>query len=430
MKARFFSISILLAYFSCSLWAQENIQFSPEDLQSISKRWSKYHPDAEVFLLSGDTLTGQPVHFDMQKLLLYPSDSLPLNLEGKMLSIPFADIDRVSLNRGGPVTPGLASGIIIGIGVGIGIGAIAGSPGAAFILGNLMGFLGGVSGKAIQVSSTSAELKLKPEYLNYQEEITKLHEWSVFKDSVIYTGDINLLPVYSRAMRRLYPQKHFRITLGLNGGLNSLENDLQAEISSSGLPPPEEYYHSALGFEYLDFSWRFNHHWIIGGGFMKNQDPMASTYSYQEYGAGSKILDYRYSVNMTDFRIYTEYVLSPVNRFLTDRFEFLVGRGFIISRPKPSISYTYRTDSDTGDTDYGYFNETQTIFGLQARAACHLSELFFFGWSGNEPLSEPGDGCHTISLRRSRTQFPYPELQYPQVEDWGSFIFLAFYCRE
>jgi hypothetical protein len=176
MKVKSTLISFCLISFSFALLAQENIQFSPGDLQSISKRWSKYHPDAEVLLLSGDTLSGQPVHFDMQKLLLYPSDSLPLNLEGKMLSIPFADIDRVSLNRGGPVTPGLASGIIIGIGVGIGIGALFGSPGAAFILGNVMGALGGVSGKAIQVSSTSAELKLKPEYLNYQEEITKLHE--------------------------------------------------------------------------------------------------------------------------------------------------------------------------------------------------------------------------------------------------------------
>ncbi len=85
MKVKSALIFLCLVSFSFALLAQDAIQFNPDDVNRISKRWSKYHPEAEVLLLSGDTLSGQPVHFDMQKLLLYPSDSLPLDLEGKML---------------------------------------------------------------------------------------------------------------------------------------------------------------------------------------------------------------------------------------------------------------------------------------------------------------------------------------------------------
>ena len=131
MKVKRPLITIFLFTFSFVLVAQDSIQFSPGDLQNISKRWSKYHPDATVVLNSGDTLIGQPVHFDMHELLLYPSDSLPLNLEGNLIPIPIADINHISLIRGGPITPGLASGIIIGAALGIGLGAAFGSPGAA-----------------------------------------------------------------------------------------------------------------------------------------------------------------------------------------------------------------------------------------------------------------------------------------------------------
>jgi hypothetical protein len=387
MKVKSTLIFLCLVSFSFVLLAQESIQFSPKDLQHITKRWSKYHPKAEVLLRSGDTIQGQPIHFDMHELLIFPSDSLPLDLEGFLISIPFGDIDQVFLEKGGPVTPGLASGIIIGIGVGIGIGAIASSPGAALILGNVVGVLGGMAGKAAQKGFTTAELELEPSNINYMKEITKLQKWSVFKDSVIFTSDINLLPVYSGAMRRLYPQKHLRISLGLNWGFNSLQNDMKDVFDASGLPPWEYYNHNAMGFEYLDLSWRFNYHWIVGGGLMTNQDPLAFAYSYQVYGTGNEILDYSYSVSMTDFRVYTEYVLSPVNRFLTDRTEFTVGGGFILSRPHTYVNYTYLTDPATGATDYFYSDEFQTIFGFQARASAYLYLFRNFSLSGGVEMN-------------------------------------------
>lgn len=370
-------------FFSLTIFAQEKITFSPGDRQNIAKRWSKYHPEAEVYMRNGDSLSGQPMHFNLEELVIFPSDSLPINLEGKLIILPYTDIDRISLNRGGPVTPGLAPGIIIGIGAGIGIGAALGSPLGALLLGNALGGLGGIAGKALFVSTTTAELDLDPQKKGYREEITKLHEWSVFEDSLIYTGDINLLPVYSGSMRRLYPQKHFRISMGLNWGLNSLEKDMRNVIQSSGLQPWLYYDHYAMGFEYLDLSWRFNYHWIIGGGIMSNRQNMAYT-SYYDYDAVN--IEYHYSVNMNDFRVYMEYAISPVNRFLTDRTEFLVGGGFILSRPS---AYFYYFDPDPATEDYDNYDNygPSTIFGLQARASCHLYLFRNFSLSGGLDLN-------------------------------------------
>lgn len=72
MKIKSTLITLFLLTFSFVLIAQEAVQFTPKDLQNISKRWSKYHPKAEVFLENGDTLIGQAISFNMQELLLLP----------------------------------------------------------------------------------------------------------------------------------------------------------------------------------------------------------------------------------------------------------------------------------------------------------------------------------------------------------------------
>ena len=72
MKVKATLISLSLIGFSFTLLAQEAIQFSPKDLKHISKRWSKYQPKAEVLLHNGDTLEGQPIHFNMEEFYIFP----------------------------------------------------------------------------------------------------------------------------------------------------------------------------------------------------------------------------------------------------------------------------------------------------------------------------------------------------------------------
>ncbi|MFO7670441.1 MAG: hypothetical protein R6W31_12335 [Bacteroidales bacterium] len=380
-------ISLCLISFSFTLVAQDSIQFSPEDLHRIGKRWSKYHPRAEVFLHNGDTLIGQPINFDMAELLLFSSDSLPMDLEGKLVSIPFADINKVDLDRGGPVTPGLTSGIIVGISAGIAIGFGFGSPGAALILGNAMGVLGGLAGKGIHHTATIAELELDSYRLNYNEELKKLHEWSVFRDSILFTDDMNQLVVHSAAIRRLYPRKHLRISFALNWGFNTLENEMLDAVSSSGLPSWQYFRHTSMGFEYLDLSWRFNNHWIVGGGFMSNYEYLASADYYSGFEDGSPYFGYNYSVDITDYRIYMEYAISPVNRFITERSEFLVGGGFIISSPGSDFWYNYMPDPATGVTEAFGSHGPNAIFGFQARAAGQYYLFRNFSLSGGVEMN-------------------------------------------
>jgi hypothetical protein len=401
--------------------AQDSIQFSTEDLHRIGKRWSKYHPQAGVYMRNGDTFNGQPVYFDMHELVLFPSDSLPVGLNGQLVSIPFADIDKVDLDRGGPVTPGLTSGIIVGITAGIAIGFGFGSPGAALILGNVMGVLGGLAGKGIHHTATIAELELDSYRLNYKEELEKLHEWSVFTDSIIFTSDINQLVVHSGAMRRLFPRKHLRISFALNWGFNTLENEMLDAVESSGLPSWQYFGHTPLGFEYLDLSWRFNKHWIVGGGIMSNYMDLAYADFYSGYEDGSPYLWYNYSVDITDYRIYMEYAISPVNRFITERSEFLVGGGFIISSPGSDFLYSYVPDPATGFTESFGSHGPSTIFGFQARAACQYYLFRSFSISGgvelnlyqnlhmpelvlpaSEPGSEPVLGAHSLNYSTVR----------------------------
>lgn len=288
-----------------------------------------------------------------------------------MLAVPFSDIEKVWLQRGGPVTPALTTGIILGIGVGMAIGGAISSPAGMLILGNAVGVLGGMAGRASFTSRTSAELELKPYQIKYPDELNKLHEWSVFNDSLIFTDDINLLAEYSGSLRRLFPQKHFRFTFGINGGFNSIEDEMRDAISSSGLPPWEDFIQGGLGFEYLDFSWRFNQRWIIGAGIMSNYGYLGYAYYYAEYEPVKEIRHYEYTLNLNDFRFYLEYVFSPVNRFLTERTEFLVGGGLILSRPKVNFAYLYEEDPETGSYWYGS-NDIYTIPGFQIRASAHV----------------------------------------------------------
>ncbi len=231
MKVKSILISLSLIGFSFTLLAQEAIQFSPKNLKHISKRWIKYQPEAEVLLHNGDTVKGQPIHFNMEEFYIFPADSLPLGLEDQLKVIPSVEIDRIWLTRGGTSTAAQTGGALTGVGAGIGLGMLIGGPVGAVIGGNLLGVGLGLSGKAIHKSASNEEIWLDSSSHDYEDDLMKLRNWSVFEDSLFYTGDLEKLPDHSAVVRRAFPQKHLRITLGINGGLNSLENDMQDAIS-------------------------------------------------------------------------------------------------------------------------------------------------------------------------------------------------------
>lgn len=423
-KQRLVFLLLILSLPSILLTAQDPFPYSPEQQEKYLKRWIWYQPSAIVALKNGDTLVGQPIHFNMEEFYLYPSDGLPLSLDEQLKVIPLAEIDSIWLNKGGRITVAQTSGIIIGIAAGTGLGALIGGPVGALIGGNILGVSGGLAGKAIHKSSTNEEIWLNPSSTDYLDDLMKLRTWSIFEDSVLYISDLEKLPDHSAAVRRAFPEKKLRISLGVNLGTKGiLVNSLKDVLESSELPEWSESYGSFLGFEFLDFSWRINPHWIVGGGLMTDYEGLYSFYYYPPYSETGLNFDYSYGINLTDVRFYTEYVLNPVDRFFTTHGELLFGGGLIISLP---ISHYRYSEWDNG-TDYyedSYWSDRQAIFGLQLRGAYHLYLARNFSLSGGlevnlyqnlkQPALEPPAGYageyfgfpdHTLNYSTIRFKF-------------------------
>ena len=374
-KKRLLALSLFC--FWGMLSAQDSIPFSSPEQKVIAKRWSRLQPFADVVLNNGDTLKGQPLNFDMDTLAIYPSTNLPYGMAG-IRFIPLSDIDRVVLNRGGRNAMALTTGITVGIVAGIAAGFAISGPGAALILGNVGGGGLGLIAKNIHDTQTFAELDLKSYNLDYNEELVKLQKWSVFEDSLLLTNNMLELPHQSKAIRRVFQPKHFRISFALNVGFNSgLEEDILNVIKSAGLPLPQYSNHTAMGFEFLDFAWRFNNRWIIGGGLMINRDDLVSyPYNYENYNYEEPgVKHYHYSLGLKDFRVYAEYAIWPVDWFPVRRTELLLGGGFIVSRPNTYFSCYYLNDPITYDDGYVDAGNTYTIFGAQLRASFHVYVL-------------------------------------------------------
>jgi hypothetical protein len=381
--------ALSLFCFSGLLSAQDSIPFSSPDQKVIAERWSRLQPFADVVLNNGDTLKGQPLNFDRDTLAIYPSTSLPYNMVG-VRYIPLSEIDRVVLNRGGRSTMALTTGITVGIVAGIAAGFAISGPVAALILGNVGGGGLGLIAKNTHNALTFAELDLKSYNLDYNKELVKLQKWSVFEDSLVLTNNMLELPHQSKAIRSVFQPKHFRISFALNGGFNGgLEEDIRNMIESTGLPLPNDYWRTAMGFEFLDFAWRFNNRWIIGGGLMINRENLVSAnyynynYNYEEAG----VQDYTFSLRLKDWRVYTEYAFWPVDWFPARRTEILLGAGFIVSRPDTYFYGSYLSDTITYEDGYFDVSEKYTVFGAQLRASFHVyvaqTVSFSVGMEGN-----------------------------------------------
>ncbi len=382
MRKHFLFTLVALTISAFFLNAQDSVSFSPEQQEKILKRWIWYQPSVTVALKGGDTLVGQPIHFNMEEFLVYSSDSLPLGMEGHLSVIPVDEIERVWITRGGRITISQTAGIVLGIAGGAGLGLAIGGPVGALIGGNLLGVGGGFAGKAIYRSASNEEVCLNPGSLDYEKDLQKLRTWSVFEDSLIHTDDLEKLPEYSEAVRRAFPKKHLRITMGINCRLiSSMEKSVKEVIKSSGLPDGYKSYGSPFGLEYLDFSWRLRPHWIVGGGFMRELGGLENYSYYSSYSETTVNTYSSYWVDLTDFRFYTEYVLNPVNRFFTTNSEFLFGAGLIISLPTTSYDYS-EYDPLSADHWSVYLYEKHTIPGIQLRAAYHIYLSRNFSLSG------------------------------------------------
>lgn len=368
MKKRIALIGLLALI--AQLGAQE---FSPVQDKQNQKRWEWHQPAAEIYLKGGDTLTGQPVHFDMETLWVFPSRSFPLNLEDRLLEVDLEDIEGIYIDRGGRLTLAQTSGIVLGIGVGTIVGLNIGGPLLALLGGNALGVTFGLSGKGLHNAMTRDLLMLIPGHEDYPGELQKLHRWSVFPDSLVFTGDIRQLPEHSMAARRAFPQKHFRVSASLNAGFGILQDQFREGIAGSGLPNPEYDSYTTLGHSFLDLSWRFRNRLIIGWEWMRSSNDLAHAgyYFYDPDDPGNQE-NYTYSIGLQEFRFYADWVFMPIDRFFTRRMEVTAGMGFIYSLPE-AYFYAYREiQSDPWISEHAEMGETNDPLGIQVRGAAHF----------------------------------------------------------
>jgi len=158
-------------------------------------------------------------------------------------------------------------------------------------------------------------------------------------------------------------------------------------IQSTQLPGIKLHRHGPFAFEFFDLSWRFKERFIVGGQLAVNLD----NYSYMSYfnynSEDPNKVEYVYSMNLAEYRIYGEYPLIPLSRLFTRRTEFLIGGGIIISSPNPRLVYFYVPDPALGDVEYIENYDTQNILGAQIRSAFHYYAFpgfsLFAGVEGN-----------------------------------------------
>ena len=344
-------------------------EFTESEWKKIQKRWDKYQPRADIILLTGDTITGQLIYANENKIVLYPGNSIMLNTDqfADLIHVTIKDIDEIFLMKGGPASVGLVTGIIIGGTSGFLIGVLVGQ-GWTILPAILLG-TGGAAGGAwlgakVQRLVRTSTLEMDKDGSGYKRKQAKLHRSAVYRDSMMYFQDIYQMMDHSKIMRRCFPKKHFRVSLGLSAGFNTTKDDLTEMLESTKLPPMNEFRHKPLAFEFYDFSWRFANRYIAGVSMFVNSGSYTHLY-YSDYTDNSSLY-YNYDIQFYGVLIYCDYTIKPVSRFFTKPIEFTTGVGISYASPTVIFHYSYAYDYDEFFYEY---HEMHNIFGVQLRAA-------------------------------------------------------------
>jgi hypothetical protein len=341
-KQTFFLAITLFIASGFVLYGQEpgESSFTPEKWAGIQQRWMRSQPVIMILTDSSAQYSGQPVHAEIDTLYFLPGTDFPVGAEwySKVQGIPFSDIDRVLLQKGG---------------------------------------------NRFTRSRRSVSLVIPRTDILYTGPFQSIRVASVYSDSLVQARVLKDAFPHSKVLRQVFPKKHLRISFGIGlGGSNAIE-DAEKALGDSPLPDP--YYHQdRLSLDFLDVSWRFWDHYIVGGQLA------ARNFSYYLYGDNyGGDVDYYYNshINFFENRLYAEYVFFPVDRFFTHRYELLAGAGLLMGKPDWSMDYGY---NGYIEPEIWVFDETsvqlnENLYGFQLRSAFHF--YLFPGsslWAGVE----------------------------------------------
>ncbi len=341
--------------------------FTPNDWININKRWEDLKPKIEVFMNNGDTITGQLAYVKDNQIVVFTGYGLLLdNIDTScLIDIPLDTIKYILYNKGGSKHIWMIAGAI-SLGVAGSLGGLTLYGGWSYIPGIVLGGLGtgggALIGNKIQKSSKTETI--------YPGEKSVLKESAILSGKMDLPNNIDLLLASSRAVRKVFPDKHLRISFGMSIGPDMVNKGLTDMIESTSLPEITEYRYGPIAFEFFDISWRFNDRLILGGQIYLNRGDYTYLF-YSEYHYNNppvKNISYNYNIQFFESRIYCEYAIKPITRFFTKKHELLLGVGILTSHPYIDIDYAYVPD---GNIEYIGNKSDKTVSGVQARSSFH-----------------------------------------------------------
>ncbi|MCK4879684.1 MAG: hypothetical protein KAS82_03455 [Bacteroidales bacterium] len=333
----------LLIVFSFNLPGQEvgESGFEPEEWSAIQQRWRHSQPVIMISTDSGTQYSGQPIHAAIDTLYLFPATGLPVGPDwySKVLRIPFSDIDKILLQKGG---------------------------------------------NRVTRAHKSVSLQVPKTDKYFTPPFQAVRKASVYSDSLVQEQRLEDAFPHSKVLRQAFPDKHVRISFGLGFGGDRATGDAESALRLSQLPDSYGSYGNSVTVDLLDLSWRFRDRLIVGGQLLARCFS-SSLYgnNFGEYGGTS----YQYDIYFFEHRLYAEYAFFHLDRYFTRKYELLTGVGFLMGKPEWSIYYNY---DDFSDPDYFIYDEVKQahegyLKGFQLRSAFHY--YFFPGfslWTGLE----------------------------------------------
>ena len=155
---------------------------------------------------------GQPIHASADTLYIFPPHTLPLGSHSfnDLQRIPFSDIDKVILQKGG---------------------------------------------NSFTRARKSVSLQIPRTDKFYTSQFQAVRNASVYADSLMQPQNLEEAFPHSGVLRQAFPDKHFRLSVGLSVENNRAEEDALEALENSALPDPEDSYGNRLTFDFLDVSW-------------------------------------------------------------------------------------------------------------------------------------------------------------------------------
>jgi len=342
MKKQIFLAVFLFIHSGFVLYGQEHGEsnFTPEQWSTIQQRWMRSQPVIMIVTDSGAQYSGQPVHTELDTLYLFPGTDCPVGADwySKVQGVPFSDINHVLLQRGG---------------------------------------------NRFTRARRSVSLVVPRSDKLYTGPFQSIRVASVYSDSLVQPSNLEDAFPHSKVLRQVFPKKHLRISFGIGLGGHNVIEDAEKALGDSHFPDPY-YYQDRLSLDFLDVSWRFWDHYIVGGQLAARN----FTYNLSGGSYGEDVDSYYNSqIYFSENRLYAEYVFFHIDRFFTHRYEAIVGGALLMGKPDWSMYYSY---SEYTEPEIWIFNEKRVqlndnLYGFQLRSTFHF--YLFPGsslWAGLE----------------------------------------------